>query len=482
MATGADTERGERRHWYRVSVDTLRQAGIALLILAIAAAGYLAFLALRTAWIRDAAREVIDEAGVLLQRTEDGLSLGGADEARQRLRIALSHLDEARSHYVQGEFSEARREGRRSRDLLRSLLDRARARQQAGEAQVVSIEGRVEYRRGDRGSWRAAHDHLTLRTGDYVKTGPNASAEVMFVDGTLYTVRSNTLFLVSAAAVGSPTDRSIELQYGWVNLNTAHRESRIGTPRAEARVADQSEASVSFDEEREIGRFAAYRGELEVAGEDGIRQRVDSLEVVTQRDGILSEPHPLPRAPDPIAPPANATFDIDEVQELALAWRPVTGAESYALQISRNRLFADNIIDVEDRRTTQATLGLRGEGTFLWRVAALTDVELRGPWSEPARFHVSSGRGGDVRGVDHEPPELVIEGIQAYGSIFIVEGETEPGAAVWINGESATVEADGSFTKTLQLMQEGWGFLDVVARDAWGNEATARRRVFVSGL
>ena len=64
------------------------------------------------------------------------------------------------------------------------------------------------------------------------------------------------------------------------------------------------------------------------------------------------------------------------------------GAGRYALQVSRNRLFVDNIIDVEDRTTTSAKLGLRGEGHFLWRVAAIDSSGEQGPWSPPRKFRV----------------------------------------------------------------------------------------------
>jgi hypothetical protein len=77
------------------------------------------------------------------------------------------------------------------------------------------------------------------------------------------------------------------------------------------------------------------------------------------------------------------------------------------------------------------------------------------------------------------PPELEIEEAVGYGSIFIVEGRTEAGATVEVNGEAVQVNADGSFTKTIQLVGEGWSFIEVRARDAWGNTVDRRRRVYI---
>jgi hypothetical protein len=44
------------------------------------------------------------------------------------------------------------------------------------------------------------------------------------------------------------------------------------------------------------------------------------------------------------------------------------------------------------------------------------------------------------------------------------------------------VSADGEFTKTVQLVQPGWDFIEIRAADAWGNEATQRERVFVENV
>jgi hypothetical protein len=270
------------------------------------------------------------------------------------------------------------------------------------------------------------------------------------------------------------------MEYGWVDLNTARRGSRVETPTAAAQVAQESEAAVAYDRGSGSGRYAAFRGGLEVAAGDTSRQ-VGELEQVVQSGGQLSEPRRLLGSPTTLEPTENAEVNLDQVEQIVLSWSPVAGAARYALQVSRNRLFVDNVIDVDGRTTTRATLGLRGEGTFLWRVASYTRDGLQGPWSAPRQFRVASQRGaGDVG--DKTPPPLDLEDVKSYGNIFIVAGKTEPGALVEVNGEVVTVGADGAFTKTVQLGTEGWSFVEVRAVDAWGNQAVRRRRVYVENL
>ena len=72
-----------------------------------------------------------------------------------------------------------------------------------GQAQFISIQGEVEFRRGDSGEWEEGRSRVALHPGDYVRTAEKGSAEIMFRDGTLYTVRPNTLFMVSAGQSSS---------------------------------------------------------------------------------------------------------------------------------------------------------------------------------------------------------------------------------------------------------------------------------------
>ena len=215
------------------------------------------------------------------------------------------------------------------------------------------------------------------------------------VDGTLFTVRPETVVLVNRARSSGQGQRarSIALESGWVDLSTADAVSRVTTPRAEAEVRQRSEAAVSYDEKKGEGTFAAFRGGVRVSSKDGGPAReVGELEQVVQRDGAISRPRRVPDAPELISPADNLEFYLDGSRQLALAWQPVDGAERYALQVSGNRLFVDNVIDTEQRRKTRATLGLRGEGAFVWRVAAFDSENERGPWSPVHRFRVLASR------------------------------------------------------------------------------------------
>jgi hypothetical protein len=468
----------KERDWYKVSVETLRGWGIFVLLVAVAGAGYLGYRLWERYAIEREAERTIDQARVLFQRVRGTDSLAGF---KAETDAAWEGIELARARYAEKRWDEALQSAARSRDVLMSLLDASRNNRESGEAQFIAVEGRVEFRRSRRGDWEQARSRVLLRPGDYVKTGANGSAEIMFTDGTLYTVRPDTLFLVSARPAGEEGEQTIELQYGWINLNTAQAQSKVATPQAQAVIGNESEAVVTYDGDRQQARFANYRGQVQVAATDGEVRALQPLQAVAQTAGKLAAVEALPAAPELVAPEDNTDFDIASRKELQLSWEGVEGGARYALQVSRNRLFVDNVIDVADRSTTQATLGIQGEGSFVWRVAAVAPTGLRGPWSPVGRFRIASFATGPGS-QDSQPPTLQVQDIQSYGSIFIVNGTTEPGSAVQVNGEPVTVEADGTFTKTIQLAQSGWAFLDVVATDAAGNRANNRSRVFVESL
>jgi cbb3-type cytochrome oxidase subunit 3 len=468
------------KDWYSVSVDTLKSWGLLLLILGLVAIGFLVYRRYDRDSAKREAHAVITQAEALRLRLSDEKRV--ATSFAGEFESARQSLDEARAKLSAQDFAGALASGRRSLGVLQSILDALALRGGAGQAQFASLQGEVEFRRGDGGEWQEARSRVQLQSGDAVRTADSGSAEIMFQDGTLYTVRPNTQFIVSpgSAGAGGGAEQSIEMKYGWVNLSTSQSSSNVKTPGATARVKESSEAYVAVDKGTSQGRFGAYRGGMELASKNGLKREVGALQQVVQTGDLLSEPKAMPARPAPLDPVDDQLVDLAATKRLVLAWQPVAGASRYALQVSRNHLFVDNVIDAENRTKTRATLGVRGEGSFQWRVAAFGPNGLQGPWSEVRKFRVASAaHSAAAEKPDANPPALDLDDIKTYGSIFMVNGRSEPGASVEVNGEQVKTNSDGSFTKTVQLTKEGWNIIEVRARNTWGTETVRRHRVFV---
>jgi cbb3-type cytochrome oxidase subunit 3 len=461
-------------------VETLQSWGLLLFMLALVAVGFLVYRNWDRRSLERESATAIEQAEALRQRLSGEKRVETSFAAEYAM--ARTSLETARTQLAARDFPAALRNGQSSRGTFQSILDALALRSGAGQAQFAQIQGEVEYRRGDGGDWQEARSRVQLQPGDTVRTGESGSADILFQDGTLYTVRPNTQFIVSpgTGGAGGAPEQSIQMEYGWVNLSTAKSSSNVKTPGAVARVKESSEAYVAVDKATSQGRFGAYSGGMELSSNGGLKREVGPLQQVVQTGGLLSEPRAMPGRPEPLEPQDDLLLDLGQSRKVVLAWSPVPGASRYALQISRNHLFVDNVIDAENRTRARATLGLRGEGTFQWRVAAFGGNGLQGPWSEPRKFRVvpaSQSAAGEKR--EANPPELDLDEVKTYGSIFMVAGRSQPGARIEVNGEPVKLSADGSFNTPVQLTKEGWNIIEVRARDAWGNETVRRQRVFV---
>ncbi len=105
------------------------------------------------------------------------------------------------------------------------------------------------------------------------------------------------------------------------------------------------------------------------------------------RIGLHSD---LPAGPRLVSPMGEQRIDFATQKVLRLAWEEVPDAPRYALHVSRSLDFDSNVIEDPDRRQPSASLGIRGEGTFYWRVAAYEPGGSLGPWSETRSFQIAA--------------------------------------------------------------------------------------------
>lgn len=393
------------KYFYKISVDAFRAWTTFLLLATILVGGFVGYRLLAQHLLEREASLAIQEADALSKRLRRERGIAAHQE---KYETAAKELDQARVLYRNEDLEKALDKAERSRSLLNSIVDSMRDRSPSGEAQFITTRGGVEVRRGERGEWGSARSRMVLHAGDYIKTSSGGSAEVMMVDGTLFTVRPGTVVLVSRArrTSGGRIGRTIALESGWVNMSTADSASRVTTPKAEAEIQVRSEAVVSYDKDKGEGKFTAFHGALRVASKDGVTRELNELQQVVQTGERLSAPRKIPDAPGLIAPDDDLELYLDGDRVLELSWRPVKGARTYALQVSGNRLFVDNIIDVENRSKTEASIGLRGEGAFVWRVAAFDGDGEKGPWSTIHRFRVvASQRASTARTTSAEQQE-----------------------------------------------------------------------------
>ncbi len=463
----------KKRDWYSVQISTLRVT-IAIFLL-LAAGGGVTF-GLR--YVRGSLTEHRAADIVASARSLSG-QLSKQEESKQHkpaFERAVQRLSEAESLLDQEDYPGAAEAGEESYQLLSDILDQILNRGQAGIAWFVTVDGQVEYRRGESGVFRQAHPRDFLYEGDAVRTSSSASAQIFFhYDETRFTIRPGTYFRVSS---GRRRDqRSIgHMEYGWVDLDTADNPSGVTTAFSEIEVFGNTSASVAKEEGSETETVRVDKGSAKiVAVESGESRELQSQQQVVSTAQAVGQVQDVLPAPDPLEPLDNLNIDLDTTKKVSLSWSEVSGANRYALQVSRSRLFGDTIIDTSQRRGLTATLGLLDEGSYVWRVAAVDDQGEIGTWSGPRNFHVASFRGLALERDDTAPPLEVT--VIMNGNIAILRGRTEPGARVELDGDPLPVAADGSFSTSASVYGFGAKTLRFRAIDSVGNFTEVKKRV-----
>src|SRR5512138_231720 len=427
----------------------------------------------------DRARAEIATASTLVEKAarSAGTVRPGSNIARAR-----GLLQDARTAMGDRRYEDAFRLAVESQSFSRRVLG-GWATDENGDASFIFVEGDVALQRAGRSNFDTARQRQPLFDGDFIKTGRNGSAEIMFSDGTLFTIRPGSLFEVRRPSASGASGSEVKMVSGAVNVYTSSSPSTIATDDATAAVERDSRVSVDVaaGERTEV---TTYRGKATVSTGlntmvlDG-RQKV----VAAARTGILSPRVVLPESPHPLEPDDNRTFDLASGGDVDLKWSGVTDAARYRIQVSRSRLFVPdaNEVDLDNRTGTSAQIKISREGSYFWRLAAINRAGVSSDWSSVRRFRVSSEpiRAGNG---DTVPPELSVLPPQQMGNLFLIFGKTERGALVTVNAEPADVAADGSFKKTVTIERDGYALLVIKAVDSAGNETIRRMRVFVETL
>jgi glucodextranase-like protein/FecR-like protein len=459
--------------WYLISVDRLRKVGLVVLLLLVGGAAWWFWHDQQTN-PKSRAESAISDARQALN------ALAASPEFNSRradFNRAQQKLDEANTHLTASRYDGARDAAVESQTISRAAL--SGGTELESDAQFLTIEGDVQHQKRS-GEWRDADPRTPLVNGDWVKTGDRASAELIFSNGSLYTIGANALLEIysSVNPGSSKKTNAVQMRVGSVEVATAKDTSTVRTPGTQVTIESDSTTHVGVDRSQATS-IVASRGAASVSSEKGgpavrvgIGERVSSTSL-----GELSPIKKLAMPPGLLSPGDNQVFQLSAELKVDLVWDTQEGATAYMLQVSRSRLFST--LEINTRRpNTTARAKVTSEGSFYWRVASIgTDGET-GPFSAYRRFRVSGG--GKAPITDRVPPVLTMRApFHVGGQYFTVAGTTEPGATVFINDEEVDVESTGAFQKLVGFNRIGRNPIVVKAVDAAGNQTVVSQTVIV---
>lgn len=464
--------------WYLISIDRLKMIGIFLLFVGLGVGGYFY-------WDRSAKSPKQRAENAIADAEESLNDLAGSKDFasfRSDYDRGRTKLDEAKTLLNETKFPEAESAAKEAQTIAAAAIAKLPGEHDS-DAQFLSYEGDVQYQKAGQSDWRKVDVRTPLFNGDWVKTGDSASAELIFANGSLYTVGPNALLEIYSVfnPQTSKKQNTVQMQIGSVEVNTTDDVSTVRTPGTQVVINSASTAQVGVDRSQQGTKVVSLRGSSTVTPKAGgaAVSLASGEQVKASKEGSLGAVTKFVPPPPLLSPADNQVFQRTSESTVPIVWGPQAEASGYQLQVSRSRLFSNLEINAK-RSGTQATTKVTSEGTFYWRVASLGTGGDLGPFSPFRRFRVTGiGTGAQPGSADKTPPTLEFTVKPIGGAYYMVEGEVEPGATVFVNDQEVGTESDGTFKKLIGFDKIGVNKVVVKAVDVAGNQNVKSRNVRV---
>lgn len=338
-------------------------------------------------------------------------------------------------------------------------------------ARFIEISGQVRVKKANGTDFVTANEKMPLAAGDTIQTLSNSVARVQFIDGSSYTIKPDTTLIIKDHELMD--DRStrvqVKVRVGTINLATNEQgpgsSNVVQTDAAEARIGENSEASVGTGGDGQKTDIRVTRGDAQIQTQSGETFQARTNERFEfEQNGKLARRTSLLGMPVLKLPENQQTVRVENASVIRFEWATVAQASSYAVEIATSSTFdRETIVKARDGLVTPlATFDRLPIGSYYWRVRADKKQE-QGAYSDPFKFTIA----GKVSGTS----ALVISDTRKTpmgGGTYLVEGRCEAGARIKVGGKPARVEADGSFRAIVTLATGARSVL-IEAEDQDGN-------------
>lgn len=318
------------------------------------------------------------------------------------------------------------------------------------EARFVNLAGRVQVRKIGGLQFQAADYQMTLAKGDVIQTGGDGQARISFANGTTYTVQPDTLITVESNTLGgAAAQTSVSIKSGAVDLSTGSGTAEVAFEDAVARVNQNSRAAVRSDPESKQHEITLTAGSGDLI-RHGQTIPIVQFDRVSFETGGSATKSKILAPPDLLAPLNLQPLVVDNAKQYAIKfeWKPVAEAVEYHLRISTSSTFSEI---VAERKSPAANVTLSGlsAGDYFWVVTAIDAKKGQSQPSEVHKFTLAEKAKGQEMLLETDDPIV-------HGMVVEINGRTEPGAVLIINGQPVPkIETDGKFKYFTPSMPRG---------------------------
>ena len=411
------------------------------------------------------------------------------DEIKHLVFEAETELELAEAAYLKGLFGETQLRALTTQEIAE------RAMAQSGENGVVSLPARFlriqgEVRVQPSGSlfWQRAAVANPLFPGDLIRTFSSSAAEILYEDGRVTTMSSDSMLQILTISQNKHTIHVKEVvEAGSIRVVAAAHSSPGSTHTVETQVADvramaqEVDLRVSLAEDGKELAVDVYNGRVTL-GPDGDGQVMQpGTRSLVGAQGKKFKTAPMLAAPHLYSPAEAHLFRLKDSEKgvVDMSWSPIAGASTYELEIGRHSLLASPEVRLDSHPATTARVQGLATGWWFWRVLALDATGSPGFPSITGSFRIERVQPKPLAN-QSGGPSLELTRVMQAGRVFILIGRAAPGSHVSLDGGSPVIpEEDGRFTAALQLEEPGRHLLRLRATDLDGRESILEREIYM---
>ena len=350
------------------------------------------------------------------------------------------------------------------------------------QAHFTALDGTIRVRKANGNSWINADYNVPLEKGDVVQTGAEGMAKVVFNDGTNYTVKQDSLIVIEENSSNDQqqTNVAVAVTTSTVDLTTATyvqgSKSQVIVAGAKASLAPDSSAMVRNDPRADRHEILMKKGSGQIE-RNGEVVRLSNWEKVSfQNQSKAMERGKEVGPPTPIAPGNMMPIFVtagEKSKDVEFNWTPMANAVGYRLRISHNPYFSSLLLDRKVESPNVVVTGL-GQGAYYWAIQSYDAAGKESVESEKNRFTIIP------RAKEKVELSLDLSRFIQHGHVIEVQGKTEMGARVMVNGREVPIVADdGTFHYFTPPLPNGENMITVTAQNSKGGVNTRQEKVVI---
>ena len=348
----------------------------------------------------------------------------------------------------------------------------------AQQAHFTAVEGTVKVKKASSNIWINADYSIPLERGDVVQTSSEGMAKLVFMDGTNYTVKQDSLIVIEENSTNEAqqTNVAVQVTTGTVDLATSTytqgSKSQVIVAGASASLAPESAAMVRNDPRGDQHEILMKKGSGEVV-RGSERVVLSDYEKVSFKAESQQMAKSKEIGPPTLIQPSNMAPVYAQNGQVTFSWTPIPASHGYRLRVSKNPYFSSTVYDKVLAGTDAKIAGLP-DGSYYWDVTTVDIDGKQSVESERNQFNVLS------KGPDSTSLALELSPFIQHGHVIEVKGRTEPGARVMVNGQQVPmVGGDGTFQFFTPPLPNGANMITITAQNSKGGVRTEQKRIVI---